>query len=244
MKSNSVAGAIARGLRSFFAPGMLAFLLTIPLLAMLVWGLLLAWAWVSWQAGLQTWLEGTRLIAWLSTQSLPLAGGVSGVAVFLILFVLFFPLTYLTTLLLTSVLVAPRVQSHLLKRHFPRLEKRGGGSFREGLWNSLIAGFIYVILLLASLPLWLIPGGALLAGAALAGWVSSRVLVYDLLQGVASDEERLRLRRENAGSLFLLGFLLGFLSLVPFASLFLPALATLAYGWYCFGRLEEMRAGR
>lgn len=240
-KPAGLLAAIAKGLRSFFAPGMLGFLLIVPLISMLLWSCLLAFAWTSWQDGLRLWMEGTRLFTWLASMNLSMAGGVSGVMVFIFLLALFVPLSYLTTLMVTAAIVAPRVQSYLLKSHFRDLEKRGGGSFHEGLWNSVVAGFIYVVLFAGAVPLWFVPGGALIVNAILAGWISRRVLVYDLLQGLASDQERERLREENSGSLFLLGFLLGLLSLIPFASLFLPTLATLSYGWFCFDRLRALR---
>lgn len=150
-------------------------------------------------------------------------------------------LIYITNLILITQLATPIVQRHLLKENFKNLERRSGGSLQGSLLNVTKASALYVLAFVASSPLLLIPGVQLLVSATLTAWLNRRVLIYDLLQDVATDEERILLLKENDRSFWALGYFLGFMIFIPGMAFLLPILALLAFGHLSYDRLEAMR---
>jgi hypothetical protein len=224
-------------LADFFNPRILFFCLALPLFAMLLGlcGLLLVWTpgtefFSGWLAGdwLQSWWPSGP--AWLG----------SGIATFLLLLLLL-PLSYVVILILTAIFLVPRIQSFLLGGRFADLARRPGGSVRGAIWNSVKYGLIYLVLFMLTLPLWLIPLGGWVVPALLNAWLTKKILPYEILQDVASNEEREEIRSFNRGNFLLLALTVGFFSAIPFLSLFIPVLASLAFGDYCFRRLREAR---
>lgn len=233
--------SIGAAFRDFFSPSMLGTMIALPLLSLLFWGGLLIWFWTPWTEGLSRYFSGTWALRVLTGWFPSLQGGLGDAVAVVLVLLTVFPLIYLTTLLLVSQFVVPIVQRYLLKNRFPTLERKSGGSFSGSLGNSLKSGGLYLVLFVSTSPLWLLPGAQILIPAALTAWVSRRVLTYDLLQDVASDEERRRLLETDGASLWLLGFLLGLLVIVPGLAFFVPVLATLAYGHFSYLRLQRMR---
>lgn len=231
-----------RACADFFSPKMISMMIILPVLSLLFWGALILWNWSSWTLGLGNFFGGTWLFRQLSTwmpNTNPGSMGEFTAALFLI-FILF-PLVYLTTLFLVSFLVVPIVQRHLLGGDFQTLERKKGGSFFGSISNALRSVGLYLVVYVLTLPLWLVPGIQLLVPIVLTAWLSMRVLTYDLLQDVATDEERDLLQKRHRTSLFLLGCLFGVLVLLPGAAFFQPVLATLAFGHFCYGSLDLLR---
>lgn len=238
----TVLRSFSRGFRDFFSGRMLLMMATLPLLSLVFWLILLFVFWTPWTTGLGTFFANSWAYQQLATWFPQTAGTSLGeITAIVILLLLLLPLTYFSTLLLVSLFVVPVVQKRLLSSEFLDLEKKKGGSFSGSLGNTLKAGAIYILLFIGTAPLWLVPGAQLLLPAALTAWVSRRVLTYDLLQDVATDSERKQFELENSGGLYGLGFLLGLLVIIPGAAFFLPVVATLAYGHFCFTQLRRQR---
>ncbi|MBX2987125.1 MAG: EI24 domain-containing protein [Bdellovibrionaceae bacterium] len=233
--------ALRAAFRLFFHPRILRVVIGLPVLSLFLWGAVFYFTWTPITGALTAWLGGGWLeqksLAWFSWSAADIGRGGG----FVLALILFFPLSYVTTLVLTSLFVAPLVQSFLLKNEFPGLERRRGGSLSGGVGNTLAAGTLYLLLFALTLPLWLLPGGAVVVPVVLTAWLNRRVLTYDLLQDVASDEERRRLQRDFGGPLFLMCLALAFLSLVPGLGFFLPVWSTLALGWFCDAALARTR---
>ncbi|MBX3041076.1 MAG: EI24 domain-containing protein [Bdellovibrionaceae bacterium] len=234
--------SIAAAFRDFFSPSMLGTMIALPLLSLLFWGGLLVWFWTPWTESLTRYFSGTWALRTLSSWFPALEGSVGAAVAVVLVLLTVLPLIYLTTLLLVSQFVVPIVQRYLLKNRFPSLEKKSGGSFSGSLGNSLTSGGLYLVLFVSTSPLWLLPGAQILLPAALTAWLSRRVLTYDLLQDVATDEERRRLLELNGAGLWLLGFILGLLVIIPGLAFFVPVLAALAYGHFSYQKLQQMRA--
>lgn len=234
--------SIGAAFRDFFSPSMLGMMIALPILSLAFWGGLLIWLWTPWTESLSRYFSNTwafqKLIGWFPS----LGGSLGDAAAAVLVLLTVLPLIYLTTLLLVSQFIVPIVQRYLLKNRFATLERKNGGSFSGSLGNSLKSGGLYLILFVSTSPLWLIPGAQILIPAALTAWISRRILTYDLLQDVASDDERRRLLEENGPSLWFLGFLLGLLVIVPGLAFFVPVLAALAYGHFSYFKLREMRS--
>lgn len=158
-----------------------------------------------------------------------------------ILILLFIPLSYVVSLLLTSIFVMPLVQNYLGQKKFSHLEKRRGGHWVVSVINSLLATLAYLFMFVATLPLWIIPGVQILLPMVLSAWLNRRIFSYDSLQEFASKDERKKILTDNASSLFGLGFFCSVLVYVPFISFFVSVYTGMTFLFYNLKRLEENR---
>ena len=108
-------------------------------------------------------------------------------------------------------------------------------------WNSILAGILFLLALIVSLPFWLIPGVGLLAAVLLTGWLNQRAFGYDALMLHADAEELHRLRRDWRPQMLLLGGGSALLAYVPVINLVAPAYAGLAFVHYLLERLRQDR---
>jgi hypothetical protein len=69
--------------------------------------------------------------------------------------------------------------------------------------------------LVISVPFWLIPPVVLVVPPLIWGWLTYRVMSYDMLADHASKEERRELIRRHRGSLLVIGVLTGYLGAAP-----------------------------
>lgn len=231
--------SLVRAVADLLRPRVLALSL-LPLVLMLALGWMLAhWLGVPARAalanGLHAWLDGwaagvglsdwgaaagVGLTGWLTSLSAALAGVILVAALVL--------LVLATGLLLISLSSMPAVLAWVAGRHFPQLQRRGSRAWvRPVLWgvgHSLAA----VLLLVLSLPLWLVPPLMVLLPLAIWAWLTERVMAHDALQWHASAAERRQLMRTHR--LPLLG--MGLASAVLSAA---PALAWASLLWFALG---------
>ena len=153
-----------------------------------------------------------------------------------------FALAYLTTAMIAAVFVLPWLLEKVAGE-YPELAALGKDGFMAALWNSVVATGIFVLGWLASLPLWLIPGLGLILPMLLLAWFNRKTFAFDCLAVHATAEEWTAIRRQHAGSLFMLGLVLALLAHVPVLGLLVPALSALAYIHYCLEALRQLRGG-
>jgi CysZ protein len=137
---------------------------------------------------------------------------------------------YLTALFILGVFGMPKMVDYVAQRSFPTLERRRGGGLAGSVWNGVAALGGMALLLLVSLPLWLLPPLWPLIPLAIFSWVNQRLLRYDALGEHADRDEMARLFRERRGALLLLGLLIA------------PVVFGLAFIRYLLGALQETRA--
>jgi hypothetical protein len=101
------------------------------------------------------------------------------------------------------------------RRRFPMLEQRHGGSIAGSLFVSFTATVIALLALVVSVPFWLIPPVVLVVPPLIWGWLTYRVMSYDMLADHASKEERRELIRRHRASLLVIGVLTGYLGAAP-----------------------------
>jgi hypothetical protein len=150
-----------------------------------------------------TWLQGVgwgQVQAWIAP---------------LLVVALIIPLIVVISLLLVASLMTPSVVALVSDRRFPTLEKRHGGSFIGSLFGGLWATMLALVLLVLSVPLWLIPPLVLVLPPLIWGWLTYRVMTYDVLSDHASRAERAELVREHRVTLLVLGVLTGYLGAAP-----------------------------
>jgi hypothetical protein len=262
---NDLLRSFGRALTSVFHPAMLLLTFVPFFVAAAVWGGVL---FLFWQPLLD--LMRGALASWSSTAYMYHLFDVLGfgwlratIAPFLVI-ILTIPLIVITVLLLIVAISMPRVIRHLSKRQYTGLEVRHGGSWYGSLFYSLVTTVVCLVVMVITLPLWLIPPFFALIPPLLWGWLTYRVMTYDALALHASVEERRALVRAHRLPLLVIGVVSGLLGSLPTAIwavsawllLFFPVLAAVTiwiyafilvftalwFGHYCLRALQRMRA--
>ena len=230
--------ALSKGLKSQIQPKMLLLMLWPMLLALVFWGGVFWWFWDVWAGELFKLAQGmgleARLVEW----------GFVWIAHGLITFLMFsllIPAVYVTTLLFAAVFAMPVMLNFVVARDYPDLEMKRGGTFMGGVWNALFAVAVFLILWIVTLPLWLIPFGALVVPTLLSAYINRRLFMYDALMDHASREEFAQIKARANGRLFGLGAILGFVHYIPILNFFTPIYIGLAYIHFCLDALQRLR---
>ncbi|WP_353192058.1 EI24 domain-containing protein [Pandoraea pnomenusa] len=213
---NDILRALGRALVSLLHPRML-WLTAMPFVVSgLIWGAVIWFGWEPFTDFLRVWLEQWEFTQWIyrffgyfGVDSLRMA-----LAPF-ILVALLVPLIVVTALLLIAGWSMPAVLRHLSRRHFIHLEARQGGSFWGSVAQSLGATLIFLVAVLITLPLWLVPPFFAIVPPLLWGWLTYRVMTYDALAYHATPEERRRIVRERRLPLLVIGVATGLLGSLP-----------------------------
>lgn len=133
----------------------------------------------------------------------------------LIVVALALPLLMGLAIVLVAALMTPALTRLVAERRFPALQLKRGGSFWGGLIGSLGATALALVLLMVSLPFWLIPPVVLIVPPLIWGWLSMRVFSYDVLADHASVEERQALLQSLRWPLLAIGVVGGYLGAAP-----------------------------
>jgi len=133
----------------------------------------------------------------------------------LIVVALAVPLIVVASMLLVAWLMTPALVDLVAARRFDTLQrKRGAGWFSAALWSVGYMLFA-LLLLLVSLPLWFIPPLVLVLPPLIWGWLTFKVMSYDVLAVHASADERRQLMREQHWPLLAIGLITGYLGAAP-----------------------------
>ncbi|MDQ7979444.1 EI24 domain-containing protein [Paraburkholderia sp. SARCC-3016] len=262
---NDLLRSFGRALASVLHPRMLWLTLAPFLAAAVVWGAILWFSWQTLIGATRGWLDNWsftttlyHLFDWAGFSSLHAA-----VAPFIVVAIAI-PLIVVTVLLLIATLSMPAVIKHLAARQFAGLEMRHGGTWYGSLAHSLWTTLVCLVVLIVTLPLWLIPPFFALIPPLLWGWLTYRVMTYDALALHASRDERRILVRRHRLPLLLIGVASGLLGSLPtllWASsvwlivlfpvmtaatiwiyAFILVFSALWFGYYCLRALQRLRA--
>lgn len=218
--------------RDLARPAILFEALWPPLIAFLVWS---AIAWFVWQPATQ-WIAAElpdwQWLAWLGPW-------LAHAAVFMI----FAPLVYFTALFLTGVVALPRMMATIAARDFPDVSRQGTASaaFWGSVANTLVAGMIYVVGWLVTLPLLLIPGMVLVLPLFWSAWLNQRAFRFDALAEHARVDERQKIVSRMRPSLYLAGLIGALVAHIPVLNLFALAFTALLFVRLCLGALRNLR---
>lgn len=164
----------------------------------------------------RTWVEVSPVLAWGSTW-LERMGLLNLKAVIapLVIILAVTPVVMIMSLLAVSFMMTPALVNLVDARRFQNLERKQGGA----VWQSLVWTLMSVILamgaLILTLPLWWIPPLAMLLPALIWGWLTYRVMTYDVLAEHASKQERVELMRRYRFQLLGMGVLTGAMGAAP-----------------------------
>ena len=207
-------------------------------------GLALALGYFFWEPALdavratfESWQIVATLLAWLEGVGL---SGLKTVLAPMVVVFLSTPVIVVLALLLVATLMVPSMLSLVAERRFSALEKKRGGSFLGSLFGALWATLAALLALLVSIPFWLVPPLVLVLPPLIWGWLTYRVMTYDVLAEHASRDERRELVRRHRGALLGMGVLTGYLGAAPslvwasgaLAIVFAPILVPLAIWIY------------
>ena len=240
--------ALKNSIAALFYPRMWLVIIAPPLFAILGLLLVFIYFWSGWVTGLSGFIESSWLFG-LTQKLFTASGGAESLApvalwlAVILLALAFLPLAFLFAILIISIFVMPLVLEVVVRKDFPTLEKKKGGSMAGSLWNTLVSTAIFAFIFTLTLPLWLIPGCQIIIPVFLTAWLNKRVFVYDVLQDFASKEERKQIEAQERKNLYGMGLILGIFAYVPLAFLLIPAMSALAYSYYCLSELKRLRSG-
>jgi Etoposide-induced protein 2.4 (EI24) len=212
---------------------------------------------------LESWQLVATFIGWL--EGLGLSNLKSVLAPLIVVFVST-PVIVVLSLLMVAALMTPSMLSLVGERRFALMERKRGGSFLGSLFGALWATLVALIALLVSIPLWFVPPLVLILPPLIWGWLTYRVMTYDVLADHASRDERRELVKRHRGSLLGMGILTGYLGAAPslvwasgalvivFAPVLVPlavwiytlvfAFSALWFAHYALSALQALRAER
>jgi hypothetical protein len=210
---------------------------------------------------LDSWAMLATFIAWI--EGIGLANLKTVLAPLVVVF-LSTPVIVVLSLLLVATFMTPSMLGLVATRRFEGLSRKRGGSFLGSLFGALWATVVALIVLVISIPFWLVPPLVLVLPPLIWGWLTYRVMTYDVLAEHASREERRELVRRHRGALLGMGVLTGYLGAAPsllwasgaLAIVFAPVLVPLAvwiytlvfafsalwFAHYALAALQAMRA--
>ena len=125
------------------------------------------------------------------------------------------PLIVVMALFSVAVLMTPAMLALVARRRFADLEKKHGGSFAGSVGGGLWATALALLAIVVSIPLWFIPPLVLIVPPLIWGWLTYRVMTYDVLADHASREERFELVKRHRARLLGMGVLTGYLGAAP-----------------------------
>lgn len=185
-------------------------------LMVLLSGTLGYWLWDDAVAGVREGLEASSLLGsvwrWLEDIGLPNLKSV--VAPLLVIFAVT-PLLVMASLLVVSQFMTPALTRLVAERRFATLARAHGGGFWQSLGWSLVSMLLALGALLLTLPLWLVPPLAMVLPALIWGWLTYRVMAFDVLAEYASAQERHSLMAQHRLSLLTMGVCTGLMGAAP-----------------------------
>lgn len=188
--------------------------------------------WVYWEAAvaavrgtLEQWSLVAALLQWLDSIG---ANQLRTLVAPLIVAALAVPVVAVGTLLLVSWLVTPAVVRMVCARRFPGLQQRHGASWWQSLLWALSCTCAAMMALVLSIPLWFVPPLVLVVPPLIWGWLSCRVLAFDVLAAHAAPAERRFVLRARRWPLLAMGVACGSLGALP-SLLWAASAATLIF---------------
>jgi CysZ protein len=153
----------------------------------------------------------------------------------------FAPLVYFTTLMLLAAFALPRMMIIVADSDYPDVVRRGRGALLGSIVNTLIAGSIFVVGWLLTLPFLLIPGVLLIMPFFWLAWINQRTFRFDALAEHATPPEMSAIMREARVPLYTAGGVSALVAHIPLINFLAPAWTALLFVHLCMMRLRMQR---
>lgn len=161
---------------------------------------------------LEGWAVLSTVLQWLDSVG---GGGFRAVLAPLIVVALSIPVIVVVSLLLVALLMTPAIVNLVSVRRFSQLERRHGAGFVQSAFWSLTCTVLALVALVVSIPFWFVPPLVLVLPPLIWGWLTYRVLSFDVLAEHASREERQQIMRGHRWPLMAMGVIAGYLGAAP-----------------------------
>ena len=198
-------------------PRMMWFSLRPFLIVSVLWGCLI---WLTWTPALEilsVFLTTSIFTSWIQ-DSLIWAGFENARAWIAPLFfvMLIIPLICISLLVLITFTTVPAIVNIVARQSaYKDLESKRGGGFLGSLFYTLWSALICLALVMLTLPVWWLPPLVAVLPPLLWGWLTMRLMSYDVLAKHASVEERDLLLEKYRWSLLSMGIVSGLFGAVP-----------------------------
>ncbi|MDR0633601.1 MAG: EI24 domain-containing protein [Azoarcus sp.] len=233
--------ALGRSLRSLLRLDVFGHLIWPGIVSALLWMIVAVLSWSALVGTIVQWIEG---LGWGIGEQVSASALMAGIVLLLVKIAVafsFVPLFYVTSAALVALVALPMMLDRVAQRDYADLEQRRGGTNMGSIVNTLVALLWFSIIIIVSLPLWLVPGVALVAPLLATGWLNQRIFSYDALMRHADRDELTRLRQELRPPLLLLGGGTALLAYVPVLNIVAPALSGLAFVHFLLETLRRER---
>jgi hypothetical protein len=189
----------------------------LPLFLMLI--IVMGLGMVYWDAALESiraWIDTSSAMnwAWVWLERVGLMS-LKAVVAPLIIIVAVTPLVVVMSLLAVSFMMTPALVNLVAERRFANLERRQGGSMLQSVAWTVFSVVLALGALVLTLPLWWLPPLAVILPALIWGWLTYRVMTYDVLSEHASRIERIELMRRHRFQLLAMGVVTGMMGAAP-----------------------------
>ena len=182
-------------------------------------GLALGVGYFFWEAAIDAvratfdaWAILTTMIGWLESFGM---GNLKTVLAPMVVVFVSTPVIVVLSLLLVAAFMTPAMLTLVANRRFPLLERKHGGSFFGSAFGALWATVVALAALLISIPLWFVPPLVLILPPLIWGWLTYRVMTFDVLAEHASADERRELVNRHRKTLLGMGVMTGYLGAAP-----------------------------
>ncbi|RZJ11667.1 MAG: EI24 domain-containing protein [Rubrivivax sp.] len=164
------------------------------------------------RATLESWMLVESLLHWLDSFGLQ---AFRSVLANIIVLAGLLPVVILLSLLMVALCMTPAIVRLVGERRFPLLEKKRGGTLAQSVVASVGGTLLALVLIVLSMPLWLIPPLVMVLPPLIWGWLIYRVFGFDVLAEHASPEERREVLRVHRIPMLTMGVVCGYLGAVP-----------------------------
>lgn len=152
-----------------------------------------------------------------------------------------FAISYAVAALFSGLVIVGRLSCLLGRGVYPNLHRYGADRHWQSIWVSSSSTLIYLAGWLLTLPLWLVPGLALVLPIAWLAWFNARTLSFDALTHYANDRELTEVRQRFRGSFFVLGAVGALVAHIPLLGFFAASLTALLFAVAALEALSLVR---
>ena len=187
------------------------------LIVSIFWGVVI---WLIWSPALEmlrTFLTASIFTSWIQS-GLEYVGFDEARAWIapLFLVILLIPIIAISLLVFIAFSTVPAVVDSVVKQKaYEGLDRIKGGSFIGSFFYTLWSALICLALVMLTLPVWWIPPLFAILPPLLWGWLTMRLMAYDVLLDHATPEERNQLLEEHRWTLLGMGVVAGMIGAVP-----------------------------
>lgn len=187
------------------------------LIVSIFWGVVI---WLIWSPALEmlrTFLTASIFTSWIQS-GLEYVGFDEARAWIapLFLVILLIPIITISLLVFIAFSTVPAVVDSVAKQKaYEGLVRIKGGSFVGSFFYTLWSALICLALVMLTLPVWWIPPLFAILPPLLWGWLTMRLMAYDVLLDHATPEERNQLLEEHRWTLLGMGVVAGMIGAVP-----------------------------